>query len=178
MVNNNPLKTKTMKKSICTVVREHQNVLNTRERLENIFKSIAPCHVTVGGSYMLKYWCEAFESREVSDYDFILRAAPEDIEKIGKFISLMNYQTGWFGESKYYDYKSIYFGLCNGKKANVILKPGKYCPCNNFESIEDIIKVKKAWCEKAIKNGRKPRFKDVYDITVYENWEAENGLPF
>lgn len=167
-----------MKKSIYQIVVEHQRVLDTREKLEKMFSMIAECHVTIGGSYMLKYWCEAFEERVVSDYDFILHALPEDIVKIGKFLSLMNYQTGWIGSPRYYDYKSFYFGFCNGLRVNIILKPGKYCPCANFESLKDIIDVKRAWCEKAIKAGKKPRYKDVEDIATYEKWEAENDLPF
>ena len=167
-----------MKKSILDIVSEHQNVLNTRERLENMFSLIAECHVTVGGSYMLKYWCEAFADREVSDYDFILYALPENIEKIETFLAMMNRQTGWIGQCKYYDYKSFYFGAVNKLKVNIILKPGKYCPCCDFESLIDIIAVKKQWCEKAIKEGKKPRYKDVEDIATYEAWEAENDLPF
>ena len=167
-----------MKKSIYQIVSEHNYVLDTRERLEKMFSMIAECHVTIGGSYMLKYWCEAFEDRVVSDYDFILHALPEDTVKIEKFLSLMNYQTGWIGSPRYYDFKSFYFGHCNGLRVNIILKPGKYCPCANFESLKDIIAVKRAWCEKAIKAGKKPRYKDVEDIATYETWEAENDLPF
>lgn len=167
-----------MKKSIYDIVCEHQNVLNTRERLEKMFSMIAECHVTIGGSYMLKYWCEAFEDREVSDYDFILHALPENIAKIENFLAMMARQTFWIEAPKYYDYKSIYFGHCNNLKVNIILKPGKYCPCADFESLKDIIDVKRAWCEKAIKAGRKPRYKDVEDIATYEAWEAENDLPF
>lgn len=167
-----------MKKSINKIVSEHNHVLDTRERLEKMFGMIAKCHVTIGGSYMLKYHCEAFADREISDYDFILHALPEDIAKIENFLGMMNYQTGWIGSPKYYDYKSFYFGHCNGLKVNIILKPGKYCPCADFESLKDIIAVKKAWCEKAIKAGKKPRYKDIEDIATYEMWEAENDLPF
>lgn len=167
-----------MKKSIRQIVSEHGNVLGTRKRLEKMFNMIAKCHVTVGGSYMLKYHCEAFADREISDYDFILHALPEDLEKITNFLVMMNNQTDWLGEPRYYDYTSVYFGHCNGLKVNIILKPGKYCPCADFESLEDIMKIKKAWCEKAIKAGKKPRYKDIEDIATYETWEAENDLPF
>ena len=167
-----------MKKSIYQIVSEHNHVLETRKRLEKMFSMIAECHVTIGGSYMLKYWCEAFEDREVSDYDFILHALPENIQKIEIFLGLMARQTSCIEGLKYYDYKSIYFGHCNGLRVNVILKPGKYCPCANFESLKDIIAIKKAWCEKAIKEGKRPRYKDVEDIATYEMWEAENDLPF
>ena len=95
----NPLNNKKMEKSIYQIVSEHQNVLNTRERLEEMFSKIADCHVTIGGSYMLKYWCEAFSEREVSDYDFILHALPENMEKIDNFLSIMNSITGWVGEN-------------------------------------------------------------------------------
>ena len=167
-----------MKKSIMRIVSEHNNVLETRENLEKMFSMIAECHVTVGGSYMLKYWCEAFDDREVSDYDFILHALPDDIGKIKTFITVFNRLTGYFCAPMYYDYASFYCGHLHGKRVNVILKPGKYCPCANFESLKDIIAVKKAWCEKAIKQGKKPRYKDVEDIATYEAWEAENDLPF
>ncbi len=167
-----------MKKSILDIVSEHQRVLDTRERLEKVFNVIAECHVTIGGSYMLQYWSEAFSEREISDYDFIVHALPEEIIKIDKFISLMNAQTGWFGECKYYQYKSFYLGYCNGKKVNIILKPGKYCPCANFETLKDIIDIKKAWCDKAIKQGKRPRYKDIEDITTYESWMADQHLPF
>ena len=168
-----------MKKSIYQIVCEHRRVLETRENLEKMFSMIAECHVTIGGSYMLKYWCEAFDDREVSDYDFILHALPENIEKIERFLRLMNCQTGWIGMPKYYDYKSFYFGYCNDLRVNIILKPGKYCPCADFESLKNIIDVKKQWCEKAIKAGKKPRYKDVEDIATYENWMAnQDDLPF
>lgn len=167
-----------MKKSIKQIVSEHQNILDTRERLEKMFSLIAECHVTIGGSYMLKYHCDAFSEREVSDYDFILHALPENIQKIESFLAMMNHQTGWIGQPKYYDYKSLYFGHCNGLKVNIILKPGKYCHCANFETIDDIITVKREWCEKAIKQGKKPRYKDVDDISTYEAWLVEHDLPF
>ena len=167
-----------MEKSIYQIVSEHKNVLNTRERLEEMFSKIADCHVTIGGSYMLKYWCEAFSEREVSDYDFILHALPENMEKIDNFLSIMNGITGWIGGCRYYDRKSFYFGYCNGLRINIILESGKYCPCANFESLKDIINVKKEWCEEAIKQGKRPRYKDVEDIATYEAWEAENDLPF
>ena len=168
-----------MKKSIQQIVLEHDRVLATRKRLEKMFSMIANCHVTIGGSYMLTYWCEAFSDRVVSDYDFILYALPEDMAKIKTFIDLLNRQTVCFGELKYYDNISIYCGFCNGKRANVILKPvEKYCPCTNYETLEDIIAVKRAWCEKAIKQGKKPRYKDVLDISVYEDWLKEEDLPF
>ena len=124
-----------MKKSIKQIVSEHQNVLDTRERLEKMFSMIAECHVTIGGSYMLKYWCEAFSEREVSDYDFILHALPENIAKIEDFLAMMARQTSWIEAPKYYDYKSIYFGHCNSLKVNIILKPGKYCPCSIFDML-------------------------------------------
>lgn len=167
-----------MKKSIYQIVVEHQRVLDTREKLEKMFSKIAECHVTVGGSYMLKYWCEAFSEREVSDYDFILHALPENIQKINEFLKLMNGITKWMEEPKYYDYKSFYFGTVNGLRINIILKPGKYCSCMNFETLTDIIAVKKQWCEKAIKQGKRPRYKDVEDIAIYEAWEADQDLPF
>ena len=166
-----------MKKSIQMIVSEHRHVLQTRERLEKMFSLIAECHVTVGGSYMLKYWCEAFEDREVSDYDFILHALPENIKKIEKFVELIGLQLGWNAPC-YYDYKTFYMGHCLGLKVNIILKPGKYCPCSDFESLEDIINVKRAWCEKAIKQGRRARDKDVMDIATYEDWELSQELPF
>lgn len=167
-----------MKKSIKQIVSEHQNVLDTRVRLEKMFSMIAKCHVAIGGSYMLKYWCEAFADREVSDYDFILHALPEDCVKIEAFVELLHSQTCCVGTPGYYDYKSFYFGHLHGKKVNIILKPGQYCPCASFESIEDIIAIKRAWCEKALKEGKKPRYKDVEDIATYEKWEADNDLPF
>jgi len=167
-----------MKKSIYQIVSEHHNVLNTRKRLEKTFSMIAECHVTVGGSYMLKYWCEAFEEREVSDYDFILYALPEDMQKIESFIASFNHLVGVFGSLKYYDYKSFYCGFLNGKRINIILKEGKYCPRCDFESLANIIAVKKQWCDKAIKEGKKARYKDVEDIAIYEMWEAKNDLLF
>ena len=168
-----------MKQSIYQVVTEHGSVLATRKNLQEMFSMIAKCHVTIGGSYMLKYWCEAFADREVSDYDFIVNALPEDAEKLYDFLSRMNYLTGWLGTRNYYPYKSFYMGYLHGKAINVIIKPGKYCPCNNFERLEDIMNIKKAWCERALNRGEEPRYKDVEDIATYEQWQKEGGdLPF
>ena len=167
-----------MKKSIYQIVSEHQNVLNTRKRLTEIFSMIAECQVTIGESYALKYWCSAFSEREVFDYDFILHALPENMEKIEKFLGLLNYQTGWICSPRYYGYKSIYFGYCNGLRVDILLQPGKYCSSATFETLEDIIEVKRQWCEKATKQDVKPRNKDIEDIATYESWKAENSLSF
>lgn len=120
------------KKSIKSIVWEHQNVLNVRERLNRMFNLIAKCHVTIGGSYMLKYWCEAFSEREVSDYDLVLYALPENAEKIRKFIYLLKRQTDT-AVADYRDnsvismfdydgggYFTFYFGKCNGLPVNII----------------------------------------------------------
>ena len=180
-----------MKKSIESVVFEHQCVLNTRERLEKMFSMIADCHITIGGSYMLKYWCDAFADREVTDYDLILYALPENIEKIRKFIYLLKRQSDT-AVADYRDnqvismfdydgggYFTFYFGKCNGLPVNIILKPvDRYCPCSIYELLDEIINIKREWCSKAMKYGRKPRYKDVWDIAVYEEWLYGKGLPF
>lgn len=165
-------------KSIKDIIREYQCICNKRTQLNDLFNMVAPCHVTIGGSYMLKYWCEAFSDREVSDYDFILHAEDENMEKLKRFLRMMHSATGMI-EFKYYDNISFYMGYVLGKKANIILNPGSYCKCSISESIEDIIDIKKKWADKAISEGRKPRMKDIADITTYEDWKAQNeDLPF
>lgn len=166
------------KQNIMQIVSEYKQVLSTREKLEKMFNMIADCHVTIGGSYALKYFCEAFNERKVSDYDFILHALPENIDKIGKFIALLNTVSGAVHTHKYYDYPSFYLGYIMGKRINVILKPGQYCSCTFFEDIADIIQVKERWVEKAIKNKKMPRQKDIDDIETYKTWLAEHDLPF
>ena len=69
-------------------------------------------------------------------------------------------------------------GYICGKRVNVIIQPGEYCPCSNFEDLEDIIKIKEQWVEKALKEGKKPREKDVNDIETYKIWKDEKDLPF
>lgn len=165
-------------KSIKDIIAEHQMVLNKREELNRLFNMIADCHITVGGSYMLRYWCEDFFDREVSDYDFILHGEEKDIDKIKRFLGTLSHSTGMI-TFKYYDNVSFYLGYLNGKKVNIILSTEHHCKCSIFESIEDIINIKRKWADKAISEGRKPRMKDIADITIYENWKAQNDdLPF
>lgn len=168
-----------MKQSIKTVLDTHRIVLGTRRELFNLFNMIARCHVTIGGSYALKYWCEAFADREVSDYDFILHATGDNLTKILTFLSRLNSRIDiMLPYYNRYDTPSYSFGMCAGKKVNIIVHNGDSRPDEAFEALEDIIKVKKKWCDDALKLGNKPRFKDVEDITTYEQWKAENDLPF
>ena len=165
-----------MKQSIKQLLHEYDKVMNTRERLEKIFGMITDCHVTVGGSYALKYLCEIFAEREVSDYDFILYADEKGATKIKSFVSLMNVSMPVMSEAYMYTgHLSFYWGYLNGKKINIILKTDKYCPCANFESLDEIIDIKRKWCEEAIKNGKAPRVKDEEDIMKYDEWSS---LPF
>ena len=166
-----------MKKSIKEILHDHQEVLTTRGRIDRLFNMVAPCRVTVGGSYMLKYWCEAFSERTISDYDFILHAKRVDMVQIKDFIDVLGKLTH-ITKMKYYNNPSICMGSLMGRPVNILFKEDECKSFGVFESIEDIIEVKKSWCEKALKEGRDPRPKDLEDIATYEGWLAENDLPF
>lgn len=175
-----------MKSSIQEILFEHQDVLNKRKQLDQLFNMIASCHVSIGGSYALKFWCSAFSEREVSDYDFIVRGSKDELEKIDKFVTLQNTITRWFKlpeKYQYMDRKSFYMGELRGKKINVILEPTEdIVVIWDIEFLEDIIDVKRQWCKEYISKGQRPRYKDVHDIALYEEWKSKNAadpdLPF
>lgn len=158
--------------SIKDIILEHNQILRTRSKLEEMFKAIANCRVTVGGSYMLKYWSDAYASRVVNDYDFILYAKNSDYFKIVKFL---NHLRNILSITSKGSYNSFYLGTLNGKNINILPKKVDALPLSNFEELQDIIKVKEKWVEKATKTGCKPRPKDLEDIDIFHN---KITLPF
>lgn len=159
-------------KSIKDIISEHNQILLTRSKLENMFKTIANCRVTVGGSYMLKYWSDAYSSRVVNDYDFILYAKNLDYFKIVRFLNQLQDILSIILKGSY---NSFYLGTLNGKNINIIPKKVDVLPLSYVEELQDIIKVKEKWVEKAIKKGCKPRPKDLEDIDIFHN---KIDLPF
>lgn len=165
-----------MKRSICDILTEHDSVLKRRELISTLFNSVAKCTVVVGGSYMLKYWSEIYSNREVHDYDFIVYADGSDYDKILVFMKTLAAMSG--SSLGYGDYLSIYLHNLNGKKVNVVLKKGIMPSCCIYEGLQEILKVKQEWVDKAIKEGRTPRKKDLDDIARYNIHQLTYGLPF
>ena len=159
--------------SIKDTILEHNQILLTRSKLEKMFNIIANCRVTIGGSYMLKYWSDAYASRVVNDYDFILYAKNSDYFKIVRFLNQLQDILPII--SKGCSYNSFYLGTLNGKNINIIPKKVDALPLSYVEELQDIIKVKEKWVEKAIKKGCKPRPKDLEDIDIFYN---KIDLPF
>lgn len=153
------------------IVVEYKKVLATREKIETVLGMIAPCHVTIGGSYALRHQCDAFWGREIHDYDFIVHGEQKDLQKIKTFVRTALHL---LEDTPTYEVENLafYIGKVGNKKGNVILQEGKYCPSALFESVEDIIAIKKIWAKKS------PRPKDLLDIEIFEGWKAENDLPF
>ena len=158
--------------SIKDTILEHNQILLTRSKLEKMFNAIANCKVTVGGGYMLKYWSDAYASRVINDYDFILYATNSDYFKIVRFLNQLQDILSITSKGSY---NSFYLGTLNGKNINIIPKKVDALPLSYFEELKDIIKIKEKWVEKAIKKGCKPRPKDLADIEIFHN---NINLPF
>ena len=158
--------------SIKDIILEHDQILRTRSKLEDMFKTIANCRVTVGGSYMLKYWSDAYASRVVNDYDFILYAINLDYFKIVKFLNDLQNILSITSKGSY---NSFYLGSLNGKNINILPKKVDTLPSSDFEGLQDIIKIKEKWVADALRNERKPRPKDLEDIDIFHN---KITLPF
>lgn len=155
-----------MKQSVQQCVAEYQEVLHTRRSLQALFNNVAPCKVTIGGSYALKCQCAAFTDRIISDYDFILHVpVREDMIKIRGFLCLLHQHVP-FDTVAYNDYHSVHFGKCLGLPVNIIISED-VADTSNFEDINRILEFKKEW----------RRSKDELDLEVYESWK-EDQLPF
>ena len=168
-------------KDIYSIIQENQKVLKVRDNLMEIFRPIAKdFSVTIGGSYALKYWCEAFANREVSDYDFIVRVCPSEANSILSYLNKLCMLEIVGHPNAYYNYPSFYMGCCLGKRINVIVVSTNdpSVPIGLYESVNNIIEIKKAWVRREQAAGRIPREKDLRDIETYEKWYNENNLPF
>lgn len=168
-------------KDICSIVQENKKVLKVRDTLMEIFRPIAKdFSVTIGGSYALKYWCEAFANREISDYDFIVRVCPSEANSILNYLNKLC-TLGIVGHpNAYYNYPSFYMGCCLGKRINVIVVSTNdpSIPIGLYESVNNIIDIKKAWVRREEQSHRQPRAKDLKDIETYEKWVNDTNLPF
>ena len=166
-------------KDLFSVIQENKHLLEVRKTLVGILKPLVEdFSVQIGGSYALKYWSEAFADREISDYDFIVKVSPTEVNKVNKHF-------GWLCKlgiakrpTNYYDYPSYYMGYALGKKINVIVVPSNLLAYDIYESVQDIINVKKSWVRRAQQSGKLPRAKDLKDIEIYEKWVKDIDLPF
>jgi hypothetical protein len=177
----NPLKQAKMK-SIKSIERELNWVRNTRTNIAMLLKDVADVNVLIGGSYGLKYQCECFADREVTDYDFIVRVCKKDADKVyNVFQVLCNMgivEHGYSGNDAY-KFRNV---LLNERYAEAIIVPvDDDCSIHSvrkygrvWELPDNIIKAKEAYIEEYKKKGIEPRKKDISDIKTY----YDNILPF
>ena len=169
-------------KSIKSIERELNWVRNTRTNIAMLLKDVADVNVLIGGSYGLKYQCECFANREVTDYDFIVRVCKKDSDKVyNVFQVLCNMgivEHGYSGNDAY-KFRNV---LLNGRYAEVIIVPvDSDCSIHSvrrygriWELPDNIIKAKEAYIEEHKKKGLEPRKKDLLDVKIY----YDNILPF
>ena len=168
-------------KDIFAIIQENKALLRTRETLLDILKPVVKdISVQIGGSYALKFWCEAFSDREISDYDFIVKTSIVDAHRVIDFLDKLC-KLGCISKPyTYYDYPSYYMGYVYGKRVNIIVvgTESPFTSSSYYESTENVIDVKKSWVRREQAAGRIPREKDLRDIETYEKWYNENNLPF
>lgn len=169
-------------RSIKSIERELNWVRNTRTNIAMLLKDVADVNVLIGGSYGLKYQCECFANREVTDYDFIVRVYKKDADKVyNVFQVLCNMgivEHGYSGNDAY-KFRNI---LLNGRHAEAIIVPvDDDCSIHSvrrygriWELPDNIIKAKEAYIEEYKKKGIEPRKKDISDVKIY----YDNILPF
>lgn len=170
-------------KSIKQIEQELNWVRNTRFNIEMLLQNVASVNVLIGGSYALKYQCDSFEKREVTDYDFIIRVSKKESFKVYNFframVSLGIMEHGYSGNDAY-----KFNHVClNGKYAECIVVPVEDdCSPHSvrvygrtWEKAVNIIKAKKEYIDSYKKKGLEPRKKDVEDV---ENYYANEDLPF
>lgn len=167
-------------KSIKRVEQELHWVRNTRNYIATLLKDVAEVNVLIGGSYALKYQCDSFSNREVSDYDFIIRANEYEISKVRDlFASLVKLGIAIQGYSSNEAY--VLESVClNGKHAECIIVPvpdgTSIC---NFRKIGriwekpiNVIQAKEKYVADYKAKGLEPRPKDISDIENYYKNEA------
>lgn len=168
-------------KDIFAIIQENKALLRTRETLLDILKPVVKdISVQIGGSYALKFWCEAFADREISDYDFIVKTSIVDAHRVIDFLDKLCKLGCISKPCTYYDYPSYYMGYVYGKRVNVIVvgTESPFTSSSHYESMKDVIDVKKAWVRREEQSHRQPRAKDLKDIEIYEKWINDNNLPF
>lgn len=169
----------TTMKSIQEIVREYQHLLSYRARLFAFCGRLTSekFNIVIGGSYALKYYIPNFD-REVGDYDFIVKGNAKAIEDIKTVLNMLRslYAIDGHGSSS----ESIGLARLMGKKVDILFKVTDDLSARQegriFETEENILKVKKEYCDKRAKTGLPIRQKDLADIAIIETDLA--GLPF
>lgn len=163
--------------SLAERMHELREVLEKRVTLYDVFNRVAPCEVLVGGSYALVYQCPAYVEmeREVNDYDFIIFPRDEEASyEIKAFIEDLDNLVDIHLNRGYSNNLSLHLGTCNGKAVNVILSTtlwkNREVEEPGFETVANVIKVKKQWCKLGISKDRR---KDLLDIVAYRQYLSE-----
>lgn len=170
-------------KSIKKIEQELNWVRNTRSYIAMMLKDVADVNVLIGGSYALKYQCDCFENREITDYDFIVRVNNKEVMEVSNFFHALTYmgitEHGYSGNGAY-KFRNVCF---NGKYAECIIVPVEDTVSVHsvrpfgriWEKPVNIIEAKKGYIEEFTKKGLKPRQKDVDDV---DNYYQNEDLPF
>lgn len=170
-------------RSIKSIEKELNWVRNTRSNIAMLLKDVADVNVLIGGSYALKYQCDCFENREVTDYDFIIRVCKNDADKVYNFfqtLSNMGIAEHGYSGNDAYKFRNV---ILDGKYAECIIVPVEdTCSVHSvrtfgriWEKPANIIKAKEGYIEEFRLKGLEPRQKDVNDV---ENYYQNEDLPF
>lgn len=153
--------------SIRDIYNTHEQLLKMRHSLNTLFHDLN-VSVTIGGSYALKWHAAEFATREIHDYDFIVRGSQEAICKVRQILIAMMYLglVKHPGDMQASDSGSWVMGDYNGHPIDIILTVGTPCPCCVFESLVDIAKAKLSYKAKYKKMHIEPRVKDIQDLEI------------
>lgn len=161
------------------IVREYQCLLGYRAKLFAFCEKLTSekFNIVIGGSYALKYYIPNFD-REVGDYDFIIKGNAKAIDDIKTVLNMLRslYVIDKRGSSP----ESIELTMLMGKKVDILFKVTDDLSARQegriFETEENILKVKKEYCDMRPRRGLPVRQKDLDDIEIIETDLA--GLPF
>lgn len=158
-------------------------VKTTRNHIARMMACVTDANVLIGGSYGLKYQCDSFENREVTDYDFIVRVNKSDFNKVHEFffsLLLLGVVEHGYSGNEAYKFKKLEY---QGRHAECLIVPcGEDASIHSvrvygriWEKPTNIIKAKEEYIEEYKKKGLEPRKKDVDDV---QNYYAHEDLPF
>ena len=168
--------------SIKRMEQELRWVKETRNNIAMLLADIADVNVLIGGSYALKYQCDCFADREISDYDFIIKVHQKDVPKVHEFFHTLERlhlaSQGYSGNGAW-KLPHAYMG----RHAECIIHPMDDSASIHsarivgriWEKPLNVIQAKEEYVASYKAKGLEPRPKDIADI---ENYYKNEDLPF
>lgn len=165
-----------MKRNLIDLFREKQMVEDERLTLLNFVAPFGKFTCHIGGSYIMKLWISECLTKESHDYDFIIRG--ENLAKLRVHLESL-VRLGIISRGSSDPNGSYRIGTLLGRPVDVLLDDKYSSPkASAYESLRTILQVKKDWIERALKNSKQPRQKDLDDVSIIEKHLKEGELPF